>query len=197
MPASSQPKGRIRRDAETTKALILDATEKLMIEEGYAAVSTRRIAKEIGVNAATVHYHYATTDDVFMALHKRMTERQMGGLEDALNSDDPMRALWAFQSRSEQSTLGVEFLALANHRKSIQDALAGSTNRARTTQAAMLGELLSQKGIGSDKLPPIVLGTILVSLGRLLANEARIGITTGHDDVREFVDRALDKLSPE
>ena len=32
-----------------TRTLLLDATERLMLEEGYAAVTTRRVAKEVGL----------------------------------------------------------------------------------------------------------------------------------------------------
>ena len=76
MTVLAETKKRIRRDPDTTRALILDATEKLMVEEGYAAVSSRRIAQELGINAATIHYYYPATDDVFIALHQRMTQRQ-------------------------------------------------------------------------------------------------------------------------
>ena len=35
---------------------ILDATEYLMLAEGYAAVSTRRVAKQLGLAAGLIHY---------------------------------------------------------------------------------------------------------------------------------------------
>src|SRR4051794_39149253 len=75
---------RVRRDPETTRTLILDTTERLMVEDGYAAVSSRRVAQELGLNAATVHYYYPTTDDLFIALHRRMTDRQLEELGTVL-----------------------------------------------------------------------------------------------------------------
>jgi AcrR family transcriptional regulator len=175
--------------------LILDATEKLMVEEGYAAVSSRRIAQELGLNAATVHYYYPTTDDIFVALHKRMTDRQLEALEGVRESQKPLEAFWQFQSGWEQTALGVEFLALSNHRKSIRDTLAVSTHGARQTQASLLAKATG--GIPADQgvLPPVALTTIIVAIGRLLANEERVGITEGHDEVRRFVEWALQRLS--
>ena len=35
------------------------------------------------------------------------------------------------------------------------------------------------------------IGTILIALGRLIANEERVGITRGHDEIREVVEEAL------
>lgn len=185
---------RIRRDPETTRKLILDATEKLMVEEGYAAVSSRRVAQELGLNAATVHYYYPTTDDLFIALHRRMTESQVEQVETVLSSTDPLEAFWVFQSGWSQTALGVEFLALSNHRKAIRDRLAGFTSGARQVQTQRLTEAIGELSVDPAVLPPVALTTILVAIGRLLANEERVGITEGHAEVRAFTEWALKTL---
>jgi len=189
----NKPK-RIRRDPETTRTLILDATERLMVDEGYAAVTSRRVAQELGINGATVHYYYPTTDDLFIALHKRMTERQLAEFEQVMAAEDPLAALWTFQSGWAQSALGVEFLALANHRKSIRDVLADTTDEARDAQTQALARVSSQSVIDPEILPPIALTTILVAIARTLANEERVGITRGHEEVRTFVKWGLANL---
>lgn len=192
--AQPKPKKRIRRDPETTRKLILDTTEKVMVEEGYAAVSSRRVAQELELNAATVHYYYPTTDDLFIALHKRMTDRQLEELERVLSSEHPLEAFWRYQSTGIQTALGVEFLALSSHRKAIRDKLAGSTGKARDTQARLLEKATGWFSAAPDDLTPTALTTILVAVGRLLSNEERVGITKGHDEVRGFVDWALTRL---
>lgn len=189
----SKPK-RIRRDPDNARTLILDTTERLMVDEGYPAVTSRRVAQELSINGATVHYYYPTTDDLFIALHKRMTERQLSEFGQVLKAEDPLGALWKFQSGWAQSALGVEFLALANHRKSIGDVLAAITEDARDIQTQALARISSQSVIGPEILPPIALTTILVAIARTLANEERVGITRGHHEVRTFVDWALSKL---
>lgn len=185
---------RIRRDPETTRSLILDTTERLMVEEGYAAVSSRRIAQELGINGATVHYYYPTTDDVFIALHRRMTDRQLIAVERVMASDDPLAALWEFQSSWAQSALGVEFLALANHRKAISDMLAATTNDARETQTKALDIALGNAGIAPMAVSTIAWTTILTAIARTLANEERVGITRGHAEVRALVSEVLGKM---
>ncbi len=190
----SKPK-RIRRDPETTRTLILDTTERLMVDEGYAAVTSRRVAQELGINGATVHYYYPTTDDIFIALHKRMTECQLSEFEQVLAADDPLGAFWKFQSDWAQAALGVEFLALANHRKSIRDILAGTTDAARDVQTRALDRISGQSAIDPETLPLIALTTILVAIARTLTNEERVGITRGHREVRRFVEWALANLA--
>lgn len=185
---------RIRRDPETTRKLILDATETLMVDEGYAAVSSRRVAQELGLNAATVHYYYSTTDDLFVALHRRMTDRQLAALDAVLASGDPLEAFWTFQSGWSQTALGVEFLALANHRKAIRDTLADFTRDARRSQAERLKAAIGELSVDPAVLPPVALTTILIAIGRLLANEERVGITEGHAEVRAVTEWALANL---
>jgi hypothetical protein len=43
-------------------------------------------------------------------------------------------------------------------------------------------------------LPPVALATILAGIARTLANEERVGITRGHQEVRAFMNWALKRL---
>jgi TetR/AcrR family transcriptional regulator, regulator of autoinduction and epiphytic fitness len=185
---------RIRRDPDTTRGMILDATERVMIEEGYAAVSSRRIAQDIGLNAATIHYYYPTTDDLFIALHKRMIGHQLVELDAVLARHNPLEALWEFQSNRTKSTLALEFFALSNHRKSIQDELARMTADARDIQTKALERAIASAGLDAAQFPPIALSTILLAISWALANEERIGIVKGHKEVRDVVEWALNHL---
>ena len=47
-----------------TKQKILDAAEKLIAEQGYAATSLRQIIADAGVNLAAVHYHFGSKDEL-------------------------------------------------------------------------------------------------------------------------------------
>lgn len=186
-------KKRVRRTPEVTRALILNTAERIMVEEGYAAVSTRRVAQELGINGATVHYYYPTTDDLFLAVHARMIELQAGGLSAVLSAENPLEALWAFQTNWNRSVLGIEFIALSNHRKSLRPMLAEVTNAAREAQAHALAPILA--GVDGDlsDLQPAALAMMLMAVARALSNEERIGITSGHAEVRAFVDGLLRK----
>src|SRR5690349_4125132 len=54
-----------------TKQRILDAAEKLIAEQGYAATSLRQIIAEAGVNLAAVHYHFGSKDELLASLIQR------------------------------------------------------------------------------------------------------------------------------
>ncbi len=54
-----------------TKARILDAAERLFAESGFEAVSIRRIISEAGVNAAAIHYHFGSKQELACAVYVR------------------------------------------------------------------------------------------------------------------------------
>ena len=47
---------RIGAENSATRTAILDATELVMVEEGYANASTRRVAARAGLKPSLVHY---------------------------------------------------------------------------------------------------------------------------------------------
>ena len=51
-----------------TKDKILDAAERLIGEQGYAATSLRHVIAEAGVNLAAVHYHFGSKEGLLDAL---------------------------------------------------------------------------------------------------------------------------------
>jgi AcrR family transcriptional regulator len=54
-----------------TKQKILNAAERLIAEQGYAATSLRQIIAEAGVNLAAVHYHFGSKDELLSSVIER------------------------------------------------------------------------------------------------------------------------------
>ena len=53
----------------------LDAAERLLGEVGWADVTTRRLAKEAGLNHGLVHYYFGSMEDVLVEVLERFTAR--------------------------------------------------------------------------------------------------------------------------
>ncbi|MGZ6126454.1 MAG: TetR/AcrR family transcriptional regulator [Myxococcales bacterium] len=77
---SQRPQLFAAADLGTTKAKILDAAYRRLAREGYAALSTREIAKDAGVNHALINYHFRTKDqlviDVLDEANRQLLQRQ-------------------------------------------------------------------------------------------------------------------------
>jgi AcrR family transcriptional regulator len=72
----TSPRATLAAAAETAPAeRLLDAAERLLIEVGYAAVTTRLVSKEAGINHGLVHYYYGSMEELFLAVLERFTAR--------------------------------------------------------------------------------------------------------------------------
>ncbi len=65
---------RSRSDGERTRERILDAALPLFAQHGYAGASIRAIAKEAGVNVATLAYHFDDKDGLYNTVVQRLHE---------------------------------------------------------------------------------------------------------------------------
>lgn len=185
-----------RTGAETseTRAKLLDVTERVMIEDGYAAVSSRRVAKEAGVTPALVHYYFPTLDDLFLEVLRRRRRQQLERLDRFLGSAQPLRALWSFSTEHGGAVLLTEFMALANHRKSIREELAAAADEFRRVEVDALAARLAEHGIDPGEVPPEVVLVLMSSLARSVVTEEDLGMTTGLAETRALIERLLDRF---
>jgi AcrR family transcriptional regulator len=58
----------------STRDRILDIALDLFIEKGYEKTSLREIADELGFSKAAIYYHFASKDEILIALHMRLHE---------------------------------------------------------------------------------------------------------------------------
>lgn len=179
-----------------TRAALLDAAQQLMLEEGYAAVTSRRVAAKAGLKPQLVHYYFRTMGDLFLALLRRGAELNVDRHARALASEQPLRALWNFSIEPAGVALWEEFVALANHRKDIRDEIASYAKRFRREQAEALTNVLKQDGIDIGSFPPAALLTVMTALSRVLVMEEALGVTVGHAETLELVDRFLSRFEP-
>jgi AcrR family transcriptional regulator len=92
---------------------MLDATIQIMLEEGYAAATSRRVAALAGVNRPLVHYYFPTMDDLYLAVFRRGAAANLDRQQQALASDRPLtRSGRRSASRAARGLL-LEFMGLA------------------------------------------------------------------------------------
>jgi len=185
---------RIGTENSATRIVILDATEQLMLEEGYAAVSTRQVAAKAGLKAPLVHYYFPTTDDLLLAVYQRAAQRNIERVTKALASEHPLREFWTLSTDPTRAMLAVEFMALANHRKQIRKEIARNIERSRALQAEVLERLMREHGLDRRSYPAAGLGLLMTAVSRALVMEAALGVSAGHDEAAAFVESWLRRL---
>jgi TetR/AcrR family transcriptional regulator len=177
---------------------LLEAAEKLMLEEGYAAVTSRRVAAKAGLKPQLVYYYFRTMDDLFLALFQRGAAHGLERQAEALASAQPLWALWDLSRDPRGTALTMEFIALANHRKTIRAEISSAAERFRADQLAGIEAVLERYGIGADQIPPIVFTVLLSSISRFLVIEREtLGMSTGHAETIAYVEEFLFRLEGE
>ncbi|NVN51164.1 TetR/AcrR family transcriptional regulator [Mycolicibacterium hippocampi] len=185
-PRSAEPGARQR---------LIEATAKVMRDEGYAAATSRRIATEAGVKQALVYYYFPTMDDLFVEVLRSGAEIALERMRTALTEDDPLDALWSMNSDLRWTGLNTEFMALANHRKVIRAELKSYAERVRDIETAAVTVALRAKGVDLDECPPMALSMLIAQTARSLCNESAVGVTLGHDELRAYMKHQLGRLT--
>jgi AcrR family transcriptional regulator len=83
----------VPRKAASTRERILDVALDLFTEKGFDGTSLREIAERLGVTKAALYYHFASKDDILMALHMRLHEFGKGAL-DQMTEEPVSLELW-------------------------------------------------------------------------------------------------------
>src|SRR5215470_9049592 len=68
------------------RTVLLDAAERLMLEEGYAAVTSRRVAEKAGLKPQLVHYYFRTMGELYLAVFRRRADQGLEAQSAALKS---------------------------------------------------------------------------------------------------------------
>ena len=174
---------------------LMEATAQIMRDEGYAAATSRRVAARAGVRSALVYYYFPTMDDLFLAVLRSGSEASLARMRQAITADEPLRALWKINTDSQWSGLHTEFMALANHRKAIGAELKTYAERVRDIETAAATVALRAHDIDLEEFPPVAISMLVAQIARSLCNEGTIGMTEGHREMRELVERYLNRLS--
>jgi TetR/AcrR family transcriptional regulator len=176
------------------RSVLLDAAEQLMLEEGYAAVTSRRVAEKAALKPQLVHYYFRTMDDLFLAAFRRRAEEGLEAQAQVLQSPQPLWALWRFSTDPAATAITMEFIALANHRKALKAEIAYYAERFREEQQKALSTVLQRYGVDAAQVPPLVWSVLMTSVSRVLVIEQALGMSAGHAETVEFVERYLHRL---
>jgi AcrR family transcriptional regulator len=177
------------------RGVLLDAAEQLMLEEGYAAVTSRRVAEKAALKPQLVHYYFRTMDELFLAAFRRRAEEGLEAQARVLQARQPLWALWRFSTDPAATAITMEFIALANHRKALKAEIAYYAERFREEQRKALSTVLERYGkdLGAE-VPPLVWSVLMTSVSRVLVIEQALGMSAGHAETVEFVERYLHRL---
>jgi AcrR family transcriptional regulator len=176
------------------RGVLLDAAEQLMLEEGYAAITSRRVAEKAGLKSQLVHYYFHTMDDLFLAMLRRRADDGLRHQRELLDSDRPLRGLWEFNTETESTAFTMEITSLAHHRTVIRTEVRRYAEQFRAAQLEVVAAVMERYQVPREVCTPAALVVLMTSISRIISMEENLGFSLGHKDAIEFMERYLDHL---
>lgn len=175
---------------------MLDAAEATLLEEGYGALTSRRIAERVGVKQRLVYYYFQTMDEIIVETFKRMAERELLRMRKTLEAASPVRELWDVCIHTTDSRLTSEFMALANRNEDLRKEVVHFIEAARQIQADAVAQAIAANGMDSG-LDPAGLALLASGVALAMTREAAIGVTLGHASLLGRIEDFLDRVAPQ
>jgi AcrR family transcriptional regulator len=89
-PGRDQPSG--DQDGASTRERILDVALDLFTEQGFDGTSMREIAERLHISKPAIYHHFASKEEILMALHMRLHEFGKVALERLANRTVTLQA---------------------------------------------------------------------------------------------------------
>ncbi|MCX2934566.1 TetR/AcrR family transcriptional regulator [Mycobacterium sp. CVI_P3] len=188
---ATTPHGADETDARTA---MLDAVERLMLSDGYAAVTSRRVAAEAGVNAGLVYYYFGPMDNLFVEVFRRSAARMLEQQAKALAAEQPLWALWDLIRDQTNTGMNLEFLALGNHRKIVQAEMKNFSIQFRRQQFEAMTAILGRYDIDTEQWPVEAITVLLDGAARFMGEERSYGLSLGHAQATGVVERLITEV---
>jgi AcrR family transcriptional regulator len=171
---------------------LLDAAERLLVEVGYAGISTRRLAEKAGVNHGLVHYYFGSMENLLVQVLRRFTGR-LTARQRALYADPDLPFLdkWRQAMRylvsedAEYEKIWLELQALAWNNPELRDRVAEVNAEWRGVLVEALAEPRRAYGI---EMPLEALVSLVMTFNEGVILERAQGITEGHRELLAWID---------
>jgi len=189
---------RVGAENSKTRDVLLDCVEHLLLDEGYAGVSYRVVAAKAGVTASLVQYYFPTLDSLFVAMIRRLVERDTERWNDALQRrpDEPLRVLWEYSRSEAAGALSMELMALGNHRSAVRAEITEGTERIRRAQLHSLARKYGDIKFLDGRFTPDAMVLLLTSMPKYLSLEDGIDVSMGHRQLVTAFEKYFDSIEP-
>jgi AcrR family transcriptional regulator len=177
-----------------TRGRLLDAAEQILLREGHAAVTSRRVGTEAGLKPQLVHYYFRSMDDLLVEVFRRRADERLARAERVVAGACSLRTIWEVNADPRGAAFNIEFVALAKHNPAVRAEVARYAERYRAMQVEALSSALEAAAVSAHRLPPIVALLLMTGLTQVVSLERTLGVTAGHDETISFVTALIDRL---
>jgi AcrR family transcriptional regulator len=177
---------------------LLDGAERLLVEQGHAGITTRRLAEAAGVNHGLVHYYFGSNENLLARALERFTERLIERQRALYAADLPFLEKWRTAMRhliADDATyekIWMELQALAWNEPELRARLADVNAQWRAVLTEAFAEPHRALGIA---MPLDALVSLVITFNLGIMVERLGGIDAGHDELLAWIDGYLAERS--
>lgn len=181
---------------------LMDASERLLYEVGYAGVTTRAVAEAAGVNHGLVHYYFGSMEELLTRTLERFVEELALALE-ALYADPNLTfaekwrlgsQFWVDEPTSRFPKILLELLAMCWNMPELRAQLTEVHARFRGIFENHFGQALREYGLVEPQFPLKVIVAAVTSFQLGLIVEGLSGVEEGHQELLDWIQRWIDEL---
>ena len=171
--------------------MLLDAAERLLVEVGYAGITTRRLAEEAGVNHGLVHYYFGSNENLLVRALERFTQRLTARQRELYSGDEPFVEKWRTAMRflvSEDTTyekVWLELQALSWNDPGIRARLAEVNAEWRAVLTEAFREPHRELGV---EMPLEALVALVMTFNIGIIVERLGDVHDGHAELLDWID---------
>jgi AcrR family transcriptional regulator len=170
---------------------LLDAAERLLVEAGYAGITTRRLAEEAGVNHGLVHYYFGSIENLLVRVLERFTAELTARQRSMYAAETPFIEKWRQAMRYlvaedvAYEKIWFELQALAWNRPELRERVAHVNDEWRGVLAEAFADPRERYGI---EMPLEALVSLVMTFNEGVILERLSGIETGHAALLDWLD---------
>ncbi|AEV74493.1 transcriptional regulator [Mycolicibacterium rhodesiae NBB3] len=161
------------RRLERTRSLLLDAAEEVFAEKGFTPASLDDIARAAGYTKGAIYKHFATKEDLFLAVSDRYWRRYFDNFAEVMASAkqvgarefDEIAKRWRKLSRdrgAEHAALGHEFTLYLLRNPEARERVAAKRSEVVEALAKFIVDGMERLG-GTLLIPPLTFAQVLVA----------------------------------
>lgn len=185
---------------EATDAL-LDAAEQLLVEIGYAAITTRKLAERAGVNHGLVHYYFGSMEDLLLRVVERFTEALIERQKAMYAAESPFIDKWRqamkfleADAESGYHKVWLEMQAMGWNHDAVRARLQQVHQQWIDVVLPAFERGLTELGVDKRRFPTKSVVALVVTFNQGIMLERLSGVDSGHRDLLRMVDRMLERL---
>jgi AcrR family transcriptional regulator len=184
---------------QETETRFLDAAERLLVEVGYAGVTTRKLAEAAAANHGLVHYYFGSMEELFLQVLERFTERLIARQRELYASDRPYADKWReaigyLDDDQPYQKIWWELQAMGWNRPQFRERIAAVHAAWSGAMRDAVAEALTQYELDTGPLSADEWVTLIVALNEGIILERLSGIRKGHEQLMAGIARWLTSL---